>query len=621
MTQVPLSDASQELIDAIADATRQLSGRRDERAREKFKRLILWREKGLNNLADRAVRMAVALNAVDPRGYHNAMYARLPVLNAAAFRSMILEAARAGRLEGVADANGDKLIFTTPKLTFFGKPYSIQYKQMPLSVVFLAFMHNTITPLVVDEVIDGIRDELGAVDIASRNLLKQLETWLNDHLNNEYRLRQARAIREHLRLLENAKAWFDRATSPSGEVETIRVELADWTIPETVVEDRHKMRWPISYQKFRHSGTRTYADEPYEGKSVDLIDDETILSFWERVNLGPAFNAEQVGARNFRAAARLVLDYRLALSRAAVRLALDGAASVVREDRRDFDIMDARTRSAVDDLDGDRFESEEADYDLELGSTIHAVDGDAELWTSPLIGLAGREGDPVKWLTASDVDLLGKVFDNGAGGSSLFGREKPQRQFARTILRTLHFGDLQAVAIARGCAPSILFDSDPYIELRKLFEALADKVEHLAYATAYALILRRSKVEALALLLSLDPDLRAKTFGGRPELMSADRLADAMVEKLMEPANALGKRMKAGYRATNRAGFRPSDEEDETYTWYLEQGAKLVPSLLEEIATIAEWLKSVDAHNAFSIDARRFEHALSALYGQGVPSA
>lgn len=636
MSVTMFPDASQELIDAITDTVGQRDGQwLNARAGRTFKWLVLWRSRALDTFAARGVRLAVALNAADSKGYHYAMYARLRVLGAGTFRSMLLDAARAGRLVGIAEVSEKDLIFHTPRLAFDGHPYAIRYSQMRMAVVFLAFLHHTIGPPVVDETLDAMDDSLGAADRACRHLLKQLDAWLDDHLADEYRLRQAIAVGRHLNRLETAKAWFDRQILPSGEVETISMELDGWVTAETLVDSRHKERWPLGYRRFRQTGRRTFADEPYMGRPIDLIDDEAILSFWEHVNLAPNSDAGQIGARRFRSAARLVLDYRLALDRAATWDALEKATRLVRTDGGNIDVHDARTGlgatlSAFRNGTGDHGTDEEdndviphddggAEDDVTISGTIfRAVDGDAEMWTSPLTGLTGGNGDPVKWLTASDMDVLGKIMDAGSGVPALFGKGKPNGTFARTLLRALHFGALQEAAIARGWQPTVAH-SNPYVEMQTFIEALSAKIENLAYATAYALILRGSKPKALALLLQLEPNLRARTLGERPPLMSADRLFDKMVEKLLEPSNELGRRMKTGYRATNRAGFRAVDEADEAYTSYLEQGGELVPALFQEVSAIASGLKRVDSLGAYPVDARRFEGALAVLYGPGAP--
>ena len=675
MTIEAVSAPTQQLIDVIQTTIDQDGGRwLDSDLGAKLKFMILTRSRDLDTQIDRAVRLAAVLNACDRQGYMNFMYLKVRRISVGNVSAHIVKSFQADLLEGACEIRFKKIRTRTrdnigvefestpdgvdlsvvsgfettelPELiefaadgpmSFFGKPYTIGFGQIPLALAVLDFLHNSlgfggeggVAPLV-----DGIRKgaAAGAADDAALALRGAIKAWLDERMAGTYPIRQSLVLRSFLQDFSKAAVEFHRlGTADGASIERISIAIRGEHAGTFDVEDWHRRRWPEAYRGFLgDAAAGRSVGSMRQGVYADLIDDDSILLFWEFAIRSDSIDAGQIGMLRYRSAACALLDYRRALLLSAVENAAATAASLTNAEGGDIGIRDAR--STVDapaerwsghgvnsEYDGDDEERRTDDTETNRGQIpagLTAVDGDAGEWDSPLEYFVAGPAKPVKWLAGTNFELLRLAMGGSGHQHALFGGAKPNRMFARTLARHVGIGAIQERLI-QGAEWDRVWDgeADPYLDLSAKIKWLRRVTRDLVYATAHALILRDEHALAIVVLRKIEPDLIKQTFAGRPPAMDVGRLARHIAEQLQAGAAEAGRRMLEGSKATARAGFRAVDRDDDVFTDDLRDGSEYVFELFREVDELADWFDGF-ATGAYARDAARFATTLAMMYGQ-----
>lgn len=215
---------------------------------QKLRLAIPRRDKTLYGLLQQAVRLIRLMDRADAGGYQGFLYISIPWLRTAVFSRFIGRALAAGRLAGVARADGQTgVIFEEAEMNAAsGAPFSLSFAQMPTIAALIDILHNMLGYDRLKSVCSDVCGPICARTAAevAKDLRKHVEDWLRPCLASEHLAKQAEVIRKYLEAIEK--------TDPN------------------------------------------------------LIDDDVVFSFWS----DRGAEAEIDGFRNFRNAARKMLTYR-----------------------------------------------------------------------------------------------------------------------------------------------------------------------------------------------------------------------------------------------------------------------------------------------------------------------
>jgi hypothetical protein len=540
-----ISEGAQELVDALsATCDREvLSGQWCAWGDgDKLRRLIAARSIQVKGLHRQAVRLARFLALVGRHSYIDTLHRDLPSLRARHFQALAEQAAVGLRLVERVRIADNYVIFLEREMDSKAVHFNLKFGQMPLVAAFLDFVHNAIGFNAAEEILRPVIGQVPgepAETVASR-LERALNGWLEGRLASEHHIRQARAMRDFLRHYVQPKRRID----------------------------------------------------------ADSVDDEAVLAFW----LSQKANADALGFRLFRSAARAMISFHFAMQLAAYE--------------------EIVTKTLDPESVSQHTENE------------NAFSGGLEIyeWSSPLQRMFTPPADKIKWLTDTDRDLLGVLIEDIESEASLFSDNRPNERFFLTLVRYAVFGQWQNVFVqrvkARKLLPEVLSDGG-YIEFVNRFDKLAKKLKLLIEATAWTLT-RRREPSSLVLLQAINPDWVRHSVGvararedtdedDTDDGVTAMRIDIQAIVRLVlarfdAPGDPLAQQLRASYHVVNRVGFRPADEGDATIGEALADGSGPVLEVSREVCRFRDWANSGQLATRYAEDLAVFKHAFSAFY-------
>jgi hypothetical protein len=531
---------------------------------ELLKRLIANRSREIGGLLRQAVRIFRLMARASERGYLDFLYVRLLSLRGRFFEQQIDMAWAQGRLIGI--------VRPTERVIARQIVKGVLFEESEMAAASKAFQLDFGQMPRAAAFIDVLHNMLGFPTMA--------------------------------RLCEDILGPRCHATAEE-VAHLLGKELNAWLHEHTVSD--HYIRQARVIRNFLISTTRLNKNEDID---TDSIDDQAIIEFWEEQ---VATDSGVDGFRLYRSAAQKVIAYRDALNVAATEENFLTAVGLS--------------------------ESSDEVWTVNLNA-LEASPLDVGRWVSPLAILLTSPAERVKWLFDKQREILRDLLPDGPSESddsldddgeahankALFSGSPPDPRFFRTLARYSYFGKLQTGLVdqaKKGVPPSRLPKENGYEVLRDRYLAIADQLEIVAAATAWALLLRRHPA-GVTLAHAIDP---AAVEGFAPGLAEApfegiiflppnvEALARRFAEHIDLPGNAVGARLRAASRKVKREGFRPVDSSNPQIGEGLAAGADAILAVVREVRKMCDWLARPTTAAEFTSDLALFRACFQAMYG------
>lgn len=596
---------------------------------------VAARSRFLDILANRAVRLALLMEAAEPKGFLYLLYYRITRLSSREFRAVVEDAARRGRLAGRFDVSDDGITFLDKGCSYYKKgAFSLGWKAFPLTAAYFDFIMNCLLYDKVKALLEPLFSaphEPAIADTVAQRFRSEFDAWLIGRSTTEHGIKLEQKLRPFIDSLNDAGVRFFVHAPTSAEMAEVTrrwkvgkdfFTAVDVPVP---INDWYRDRWPAAYFRFKASLAETIdLQVPPKRNYVDHITDETIAAFWVNTNLSDRSGSAQAGLLEYRSAAKAMLRYRTTLLQENVKSAEESASSFTMSDGSEMQIVDLGPLPDEDEPQ-DSFKYGVGD---EFRDGEDVFEDEPESWPSPLAPLRAEPCAQVKWVSDAKIDeVLRHVFDEARGPvpglpnpkACLFGDSQPEERFALTLLRYIHFGDAQKVAQKQlGRWVSGHPDAGGYGPLREEFSELDQVLQGLPYATINALLVRQDQA-ALVLLNGLHPDfvLEAIRGLGRSGPMSMEKAVECIRAHLEEPKNEVAARIKRESSKVARAGFRKQDAADEGFSEALRLGSRHVLALRDEFARVDGMVARAVRRADYQADHERFEEVFVMMYGPG----
>lgn len=341
--------------------------------------------------------------------------------------------------------------------------------------------------------------------------------------------------------------------------------------------------------------------------TLDDIDDESIITFWE----GVSGDREDDGA-----------DFKtyLAAFKAFIRL------SQVLEHARDLRALDQA------DSIGSNWEAGEVDPDR-LSELLEEVDEEL----NPLLALQEGPPEQIKFLNKKEFEALETLFESGRTGLGLplsvmrcgtFGRG--QGRITQALRRKAARKELGQ--LIRDCAALT------YIEMGDELIGLTERLERTLLASLHALLQQRDP-EALSLMLVLAPEadlspmkelIREMTEdddGGNVVAFPNGEVADAVIDaagdaaRVGEDVASLTARAAEAFNSLSRKGFGRNEAQDPDFRDGFSEGARLLVQVFRHVKGFTYRSETIDLPAGgwvpqFDADRPRFTRQFQVLYGE-----
>lgn len=525
--------------------------------------LIVDRNDRLAAALRNAIRLGHLLRAIDGRNFWAPLHRAgadggIERLASASFRHLVQRAAQTGRLaHGDCSVTGEQVLFRGERFVSRGDgietPATLAFAAMPLLAALLALIQETEILTDCDRLLDELASSAGPGRTAHEiggELARLFDGWLTKHLMTGHLMRQGRMIRSFL----------------------------------------------LAAGRYHPS----------------LIDDETMLQFWER-----HAGMEETRGDDFRryvTTVRKIMVYR-------------------GEIERELSAASLSSPESIDPL---------------LGFELAGLEAsDAEGWRSPLRELGRPPASDIKWLTGMErrrlahfLGAAGDAGDEDASGNAVEVGLAPGRldlAFWLTLLRADVFSALQNRLIQAkrdGIDPASLLaaDGDEAVDAyRAQCQIYRDLHRHAVTSMLACLdvLARHEAAECAALVPAVADDaamteLRAQLAAERERTDAGEAPEPAEVAALvlaqLAPARAaslpalaaLLDRAAAARRSLRRKGFEP-EREHELIASYMAAVEPLI-ELATQLGTLVAVLGRQAVSERYRADRERFESVFRSLY-------